>query len=150
MWFWRSVVFILSLQALLLPIYGPWCDPLFAGRIPNHTHIYFGIIEPDHHHPGTNPNEHPPQPFAQYLPQGVVNLPATQAVTYGSLPLLPLNDLSHLLPLANSPLFMLWQIRFVGCVPPTLPQPDIPPRHSCNQLQVASGKTVFSTVTHHS
>lgn len=137
---WYPVVALLSLQALLLPIYGPWCDPLFAGRIPNHTHIYFGPIEPHHHHTGTNPNEHPPHPFAQYLPQGVVNLPVTQAVNYSSIPLLPLNDLSHLLPLANSPLFMLWQVHFVGCILLSLPQPDIPPRHSCNQWQVATCK----------
>jgi hypothetical protein len=40
----------LMLLALLLPIYGPWIDPGYVGRLPQHDHIYIGKIDPNHHH----------------------------------------------------------------------------------------------------
>jgi hypothetical protein len=37
------------LMAVLLPTYGPWLDFRFAGRMPQHDHIFIGEVNLDHH-----------------------------------------------------------------------------------------------------
>lgn len=34
---------------ILLPVYGSWLNPDFAGNQPEHEHIYFGRVDPYHH-----------------------------------------------------------------------------------------------------
>lgn len=36
--------------SVLLPMWGPWLDPSFAGRMPQHDHLRFGNYDPNHHH----------------------------------------------------------------------------------------------------
>ena len=42
-------ILLLLVQALLLPIYGPWLDREFAARQADHKHLYFGKVDPNHH-----------------------------------------------------------------------------------------------------
>ena len=37
--------------AVFLPTLGPLLDHHYAERLPNHTHLYFGIGDPGHIHP---------------------------------------------------------------------------------------------------
>lgn len=46
------------IQAILLPVYGPWLDSGFAAYLPYHDHIYLGQVDPDHDHHPNRPHSH--------------------------------------------------------------------------------------------
>jgi hypothetical protein len=44
----RLLIFLM-VQAILLPVYGPWLNRHFIEWQPTHAHIYLGKIDLDHH-----------------------------------------------------------------------------------------------------
>jgi hypothetical protein len=47
--FLSRLLIFLMVQAILLPVYGPWLNRHFSEWQPSHAHIYFGEIDLDHH-----------------------------------------------------------------------------------------------------
>ena len=108
------LLFVLAVQALLLPIHGPWLDYDFAKYQPQHDHIYFGKINLNHHE-----NED----------SSVVNLPALEAMSRGSGAQELLFDLISILPAEpeSKLAFSLLNIYLLS-QSASLPLPDEPPR----------------------
>jgi hypothetical protein len=123
----RSLPVCLMLQAVLWPLCAPWVDPAFAGRQPEHDHLYLGKIDPDHAHDNRarEPHLHH-QEETSPVPTGVVFLPNRE----GS------GHITAVLP----PLFALLGVQpdetFIATVPETLYRlqgiivspPEQPPR----------------------
>ncbi|MEW5989632.1 MAG: hypothetical protein AB1791_23645 [Chloroflexota bacterium] len=59
----RPLLLWLTAQAILLTIYGPLLDHHFAERQPNHLHIYFGHVLPNHTHAGYETHTHHHDPI---------------------------------------------------------------------------------------
>lgn len=115
-------------MAVLLPTFAPWLDVHFAGRMPQHDHIFIGEVNLDHHHRGQD-DKHEKEPPVPEQPAlfltGVVNLPDRDAA--------PQNAAAVVCPA-----FPLWQridaiwfpvgeTRYTVCGL-TVPPPDKPPR----------------------
>lgn len=109
------LLFVLAVQALLLPIHGPWLDYDFAKYQPQHKHIYFGKINLNHHE-----NED----------SSVVNLPALEAMSRGFGIHELLFDLVSFLPAeTESQLGISLLSIYLLSQSASLPLPDEPPRH---------------------
>jgi hypothetical protein len=108
------LLFLLAVQALLLPILGPWLDYDFAQYQPQHKHIYLDNINLNHHE-----NED----------SSVVNLPTLEVVSRGSGIHELLFDLISILPAESESklAFSLLNI-YLPSQSASLPLPDKPPR----------------------
>ena len=108
------LLFVLAVQALLLPIHGSWLDYDFARYQPQHKHIYFGKIDLNHHE-----NED----------SSVVNLPALEAINQGLETHELFFDLASILPAeSESKLAFLLLSIYLLSQSASLALPDEPPR----------------------
>jgi len=85
------------LMAVLLPIYGPWLDFRFAGRMPQHDHIYIGEVNLDHHtehhaHKHDRKKVQPPHDCLELPLPAVINLPDQDAALLGLVQLTCFNN----------------------------------------------------------
>ena len=103
-------ILLLLVQALLLPIYGPWLDRQFAARQADHKHLYFGKVDLNHHghhgrdrHAGHAKRAHAPHGRADEPSNTVINLPNLDVTNQGQVLVLSFTEiLSFLLAAAQN------------------------------------------------
>jgi hypothetical protein len=84
-------------QAILLPVYGPWLNHHFAEWQPTHDHIYFGEVDLNHHHAiqlacaRNSKHHHAAEEDCADKSGDVINLPDRDAASKNMGPLLVLN-----------------------------------------------------------
>jgi hypothetical protein len=66
--------------SVLLPVWGAWLNPSFAGQMPQHDHLHFGDYDSDHHHRlethrHTKPEKEAPLERYASLLSSIVNMP---------------------------------------------------------------------------
>jgi hypothetical protein len=125
---WAWFIVILAVQAVCLPIYGPWINFRYAGWLPNHDHIYLGEVDANHH---DNEGEHCQSHHDEHKAcdkagDPVINLPPDTLQQDGFLFTLPVPaDGWHDLP---ATLVYLWQRHQLACQGITIAPPTQPPR----------------------
>jgi len=83
-------------QAVLLPLYGSWFDRDFAGRRPDHDHIYLGEVDLNHHHANDN-HRHEHDTKTSCIEQNdIIFLADDDTLGQGWAFVLPPSTLSHL------------------------------------------------------
>ncbi|MCI0395415.1 MAG: hypothetical protein L0332_01315 [Chloroflexi bacterium] len=103
----------LTLQALLLPVYGPWLDVHFAGRQAYHDHLYLAGVNPRHHDsPDTG---------------DMVNLPTRDAAQEGLFFMVPPAANGLLLALENSNLVFTLEEESLSLQDTAVPPLEKPP-----------------------
>jgi len=53
-----SVFAVMSVGLLFVSYFGPLIDHHFTERLPQHTHVYLGDVEPEHTHPFEEAHSH--------------------------------------------------------------------------------------------
>ena len=121
----------LLLLAALLPVYGPWVQPDFAGRMPRHKHVHFGQYDPGHHHEAAEPanasgKESAVERFAELL-SSIIFLPDYD-VTFEAL--FGLFLLAAMLLILDAAIYSTVDVRHLSAAGICVAPAEIPPRKS--------------------